>query len=879
MSRRIGIILIAILGIALIGGLGYFGYRYISSGSGTITVWTIKGNEDAVKQVATVFNKSHRGYKINIVPVAESDYEMKALYVLAAQKGSKDYPAPDVWIMPNEWMEQHRNKLVPAPEKSLDSAIQNFKIKRAKGEAAPQFPAKGRTNIQVIEQDYAPIAKSDLINGDKVWGVPLNMDTLALYYDKSKVSAPPKTWTEVVNLTKKLTNRSDSTINQSAIALGDNQSINHFADIMSILMLQSGTKMVDENSKVATFNGDGSGTASGVKALDFYTSFSKPGRETYSWNRSLGQSLKALKDGKTTMALGYLNDVSTLGSLEKSRIAVAPLPQTDTNNPQTYGRYLVATVTKQAQSATNEKKVTAAWDFVSLFANPDVSQQYAEKQHVTPARTDVAKRVTLSTVYKPFLDQVGLAIDWQKTEVQVADGAINDAIDLVLKDNATPPVALNTSSKNYTAFLQTDTGIVTDPGVITLWQSSDDATDFKPIIDNFLQDNSDVKRVALSKHTSARYEWELLSAMAAHAGPDIAIIQNDHMRRYAATLQAFPKGTLNPAQQRADDLLALQKLYNPPVYTDNVFDGKIYGVPANFETLMLAVNYDVYTKRSNEELEKRGSEFTKNENKFTDGPMLWDDLKELSRLATKRDGATLTLPYIAIGTGNNVAHAADLYAVLVKQFGGTLTDPDRNVSGINLPFSSQNTTVAGKEAEDLLKSFTQPQNNFYTWNSSQPNSLEALADGKVMAAFIYPRDVQIIKDRNPKVQLRGFSLPQVKNNTDPVDFASYFSMTVPLASAKSPMAFKFISSSLKQSQSAFTEGSKFISPRKPDPVKTIDRLDSGNPQSFQGATATSYYKGYYPEAIDAIVTNLMEGKVNLDQAADQMSQSLKKRIL
>lgn len=864
----------------LLGVLAYFGYRYFTGGSGTITVWTIKGNEDAVKQVATVFSNSHRGFKINIVPVAESDYETKALFALATQKGSKDYPVADVWIMPNEWMEQHRNKLVPAPDQSLDTAIQNYKIKRAKGEAAPQFPAKGRTNLQVIEQDYAPIAKTDLVKNDQVWGVPLYMDTLALYYDKTKVATPPKTWSDVVSITKKLTNRTDSTINQSAFALGDNQSINHFTDIISILMLQSGAKMIDEASRVATFNVDGSGAAPGVKALDYYTSFAKPGRETYTWNRSLGQSIKALKDGKTAMALGYLNDVSTLGSLEKSRIAVAPLPQTDVNNPQTYGRYLVATVTKQAQSTQNEKKVTAAWDFVSLFANPDISQQYAEKQHVTPARNDVAQRIELAPVYKPFLDQVGQAIDWPKAEVQVANGALNDAVNLVLKDNATPQVALNTSAKNYTIFLQTETGIVTDPAVISLWQSTEDATDFKPVIDLFLQENSDIKRVSLSKHSASRYEWELLNAMAAHAGPDIALIENDRMRRYSATLQPFPKGTLNPAQQRADDLLALQKLYNPPVYSDNVFDGKIYGVPANFETLMLAVNYDAYTKRSREEQDKPESEFSKNENKFIDGPLLWDDLKELSRLATKRDGETISLPYVALGTGSNVAYSADLYAVLVKQLGGHLTDPDRNVSGINLPFSSQNTTIAGKQAEELLKSFTQPQNNFYTWNSSLPNSLEALADGKVISAFLYPRDVQTIKARNPQVQLRGFALPQVQNNTTPVDFASYFSMAVPLSSSKATPSFKFISSALQLSQGTSLDGKTLVSPRKPtEPVKTVDRQSAGNPQSVQGATSTSYYKGYYPEELDTILLNFMDNKLNINQAADQMSQSLKKRIL
>lgn len=848
---------IALFLILVVGG--YFGYRTLS-GQADLTVWTIEGNEEAIKKVADIYHDKHPLSRIRIVPMSPQVYEFQSLYALASQEG------PDIWIIPNDWMTQHRNKLVAAPDGSLDTGISSYQRKRNKEEPKPQFPPNGRTNDQIIEQDYAPIIKSDLVENNELWGVPLNLDTLALFYDRSKINPPPKTWNEVAELARRFTIRDGDKITRSTIALGETQSIAHAIDILSILMLQNGTQMVDEPTNVATFNISQTGaTPPGTNAIDYYTSFATPNRETYTWNPSLGPDLQALKQGKTLMAVGYLDDLKTIGPIGNTTIATAPLPQVDPNNPKTYGNYQVATVTKQA------KNPDAAWDFISLFANLDITEQYAKDLRTIPARKDVAERLSLGPHFVAFQGQVSQAVAWEKKEVGVANQTLREAIDTIHRNHEKPQVALDVAGKSYTEFLQTPSGIETAPDVLSFWQSTDDATDYRTRISEYVIDNKDLKRIAVSTHKPERYEWEILNAMAGHQGPDIALLPNDQINRFAPTLRPFLEGYFNRSQGRVNDLLALERSFAPAVVTDNVVNGKLYGLPAAFETLMIAYNTELFQNLERENRDTFDNAYNKNEKLFRDGPLLWEDLKTMSRIATKRDGESITRPFIALGTGNNIAHAQDIYAVLIKQFGGELTDPDRLVAGIHLPKGGK---VPGREAESLIKSFSNPGNDFYTWNESQANSLEAFADGKVMATFVYPRDLKKIKERNPKIQIGTFVLPQLVITGDPVDYASYYSLTLPETGKRPNDVIRFIRTAVYNSVGNYQPALLNSQGRK-----ILERTQGGNPQAIQVNSAQSYYKGSFPTITDEAILDLLDGRLSLEQAANKINQSLKRKIL
>ncbi len=860
MNRRFLTIGLIIVGILILGAIIY-GLVILSSNKGTITVWTMQGTEPEIKKIADVYHQKHKSVGINIVPVPEQVFEYKSLFGLASRKG------PDVWIIPNDWMAQHRNKLVAAPEKTLDHAISGYRRLRQKNETVPTFPPKGRTNVQVVEQDYAPIIKNDLVTDTNVWGVPLNLDTLALFYDKTQINPPPKTWKDVVNATRQFTLKNGSTVTRSTIALGDVDSVAHPYDILTTLMLQNGTQMVDEKDQIATFNISKTGAEPpGTNAIDFYTSFTRTDKDVYTWNKSFGTSIQALKDGKTLMALGYLADLSQVGPIGNTRIAVAPLPQVDSNNPKTYGHYLVATVTKQSA------KPQQAWDFASFFANPDISEQYANDLRLVSPRIDVASRLTLGPQYKAFQEQTAYATNWQKKEVNVADGAIREAVRLILQDHVKPQTALDTEGKSYTEFLQTPTGIETDPQVLSFWQLENDPIDYKDQIGNFVTETKTLKRIAVSKHTSDRYEWEVLNAEAAHQGPDILLVPNDQVNHFSTTLRDFIPHYFNPSNNRVSDIVALQRTFAPAVVTDVVVNNKIYAIPGAFQTLELAYNVKLFQDLAQENNDSIRSDYNKNQSLFTEGPILWDDIKLMTKIATKRNGAQLTRPFIALGTGSNVAHSQDIFAALEKQYGGEMTDPDRLVSGIHLPKAGR---IPGQDALDLIKSFGQSQNDNYSWNISEPNSIDAFAHEQVMTAFVYPQDIKKIKAINPKISVGTFVFPQVAITGTAVDYASYYAMAIPLFAKRPNDGIRFIHNVV------FNNFEQYIAPllveNQSPSIK--DRIDVGNPQTIQINTAQSYYKGLFPQDTDQAIIDLLDNKINLEQAANRMNQSLKRTIL
>lgn len=867
MGKRIVIGLIILIMLVVLGGLGYYIYRNFFGGSGTLEVWTLPGYERAVERAANVYQDKNPAYRVKIVVVPEQVFEYRSLFALASGEG------PDVWLLPNEWIAQHRNKLVAAPEGVLSSAIYSYERQRPKGEETPARPASGRSNEQVLKQDYAPIVANDLIANGSAWGVPITMDTLALYYDKSKISQPPTTWDELLALVKQHTRRSGNSLSQSAIALGENMpSVRHAHDILSILMLQSGTEMVDESTRVATFNISKRGsTPPGTHALDFYTSFAKPGTESYSWNKSLGTSLDALRDGKTYMAFGYLSDLSDAGADSLARIAVAPLPQARRDAPQTYGRYVAATVTKRAEKR-DPKIAQQSWRLISYFSNPDIAEESAADLGILPARPDVIKRLSLGSAAKVFADQVGIATNWKKHDTLGAEVAFDEALALVLNKGQAPQVALDVAGKLYTRVLQAPTGIETDENVLTLWQPSDDIADYATTIEDFLAENRDIRRISVSEHDRHRYEWEVLNAMAAYQGPDILLLPNDHVARYVSTLRAFPKGHFNLSQRRLDDADAVRESFVPAVATDNLIDGKLYGMPASIETLMLAFNRDALREVSREKIEAEDEMYDQYEDLFAVGPLIWEDLEIMAEIATKRNGRTIDRPMIALGTGANVAHAEDIYAVLTKQFGGDLTDPDRLVTGIHLPFSSEDTTVPGAQALELIRKFAEPSSPHYTWNQDQPYSLDALADGKVVAAFIYPRDVKYLKDRNAKFEYRSTPLPQLSIHEESIDSASYYTLTIPKAAKRPNESLAFIKKAVLDE----VERNGGVSPRKSMTTYAVLDREGTAPQVSQQNTATSYYKGMQPHIVDEALRDLLDRRLSIEQAAARINSVLRK---
>ena len=153
------------------------------------------------------------------------------------------------------------------------------------------YPAPSSVFSQTeFADNFLDVARADFARGLNIYGVPLYVDTLALYYNNDLFNSagivlPPANWDEFSQYARKLTQRkSNGEIAISGAAFGGGESVLHSPDILALLMIQYGAPMIDKDGKVKFAGAGASGAGNFAdKALEFYTSFAKQGDLNFSW--------------------------------------------------------------------------------------------------------------------------------------------------------------------------------------------------------------------------------------------------------------------------------------------------------------------------------------------------------------------------------------------------------------------------------------------------------------------------------------------------------------------------------------------------------------------------------------------------------------------
>ena len=128
---------------------------------------------------------------------------------------------------------------------------------------------------------------SDVVINNKIYGLPLSVDTLAMYYnqdllDASGVVEVPQYWNNDFQQTVKKITKLDlkGNILQSGIALGTARNIERFSDILSVLMIQNGAIMMSDSGQIlfntVPANSQNKNYNPGQMALRFYNDFADP---------------------------------------------------------------------------------------------------------------------------------------------------------------------------------------------------------------------------------------------------------------------------------------------------------------------------------------------------------------------------------------------------------------------------------------------------------------------------------------------------------------------------------------------------------------------------------------------------------------------------
>ncbi|NTU66340.1 MAG: extracellular solute-binding protein [Candidatus Moranbacteria bacterium] len=406
-----------------------------------LEVWGFLDDREALSAVFDNYKKINKNIAgITYRKLSTDTYKKELIEALASGQG------PDIFMISNSWLPSFQNKLVSAP--------------------ADIF------NEQTYRNNFVDTASDDFISQGSIWAAPLSVDSLGLYYNKDMfnvagITSPPKTWNEFLSDVKLLTRvDSDGEITQSGVAMGTAYNINRSTDLLGMLMLQSGTKMSNEDLQV-TFNSD-----NGRNALNFYTQFAKSASPTYSWNPKMHYSIDAFSEGKTAMMFNYSWHIQTIRSKSpKLNFAVAKIPQFSESAPVNYSNYWAMTVAKNKiasvpsgnPAVSNDIRVKEAWKFIRyLTAKPDgtlaaadqsigsvtdknfdPAATYLEKDKSPAARKDLIEAQKTDPDLGAFAWGNLIARNWKQADPESVELIMSEMIDQVNKGNAGVDEAIN----------------------------------------------------------------------------------------------------------------------------------------------------------------------------------------------------------------------------------------------------------------------------------------------------------------------------------------------------------------------------------------------------------------------------------------------------
>jgi len=292
----------------------------------TLNYWGLWEEKEVFEPLIAEYQKKYPYVKINYQKMESENYREKLLV------RSRNNQGPDIFRFHNTWL----------PEiKEIASAI----------------PSSIMSNAE-FEKTFYKIHQKDLKVGDKYFGLPLEIDGLVLIYNvnllkKAGIDKPPETWDELLEVVPKLTVKDvNGNIITAGIALGLTVNVEHFSDILALMIYQNGGDIKKLDSEEA------------AGALESYRKFAEPPNNF--WDENMPNSLTAFIQEKVAMILApswhILTIKSTNPEIEVKAVPVLSLPGA---SPISIANYWVEGVSKMSRNQIE------AWRFLRFLVEKD----------------------------------------------------------------------------------------------------------------------------------------------------------------------------------------------------------------------------------------------------------------------------------------------------------------------------------------------------------------------------------------------------------------------------------------------------------------------------------------------------------------------------
>jgi len=333
--KKIGIIfgLLAIIGlfvylvvILVLPRLGLFRKEV------NLTWWGLWEDEAIMTPIIEEWEAQNPNIKITYIAQAKEDYRERLTNALAQGSG------PDIFRFHNSWVPMFMSNLAPLPPEIISS--------------------------EEFSQTFFPVAISDLTTTKGFVGIPLEYDGLGLFINEeifaTYTKTPPKTWDELKDTALALTIVDEKgIIKQSGVALGRTENVDHWPEIVALMLLQNGGSINNPSDHLAE------------GALAYYASFDSVYKI---WDETLPPSTTFFANGKLAMYFAPSWRAFEILSLNPNlKFKIVPVPQLPKDNATepdiTYASYWVEGVSESS------KNKTEAFKFLKYLSTKETLQK------------------------------------------------------------------------------------------------------------------------------------------------------------------------------------------------------------------------------------------------------------------------------------------------------------------------------------------------------------------------------------------------------------------------------------------------------------------------------------------------------------------------
>jgi len=366
-KNNLKIILFVLLGLFLLVGLMIGGFVYYRSRTvrsidvkGEIVWWGVQHEADIYKPLIDKYVSDHPGVKIRYEKQSAKDYRERLAGRFTAGMG------PDIFEIHDSWPAMFRGNLAKMPAEAM--SVSDFK------------------------NSFYPVFATNFISNNEIVGIPLEYDALTLFINEdvfaSAVKSPPKTWDDLKSLADPkeaggLTIKDKNTILLSGVALGETINVDHWPEIIALMMFQNKVNPSKPSGKAMT------------DVITFYTLFKKSGV----WDDSLPNSTTAFAQGKLAMYFAPTYRASEIARTNSAlKFKTVPLPQLpklqDTDPDYAYATYWANSVWE----GSKDKK--EAWEFLKYMSQSDTLIEVNKNIKRTESIERLYPRPEMNIVFK-----------------------------------------------------------------------------------------------------------------------------------------------------------------------------------------------------------------------------------------------------------------------------------------------------------------------------------------------------------------------------------------------------------------------------------------------------------------------------------------------